>query len=82
MPYYEYQCRNENCGYVQTIKASKPLTGKALDNLLCEKCHSHMKRKLSPFSILHGTEQPSKPAQSIDDKVITLGKNKVFIGKK
>ncbi|MEM4253911.1 MAG: zinc ribbon domain-containing protein [Candidatus Woesearchaeota archaeon] len=82
MPYYEYKCRNEECGYVQTVKASEPLAGKALDNLLCEKCHSHMERKLSAFSIINGTEPPSNPSQSIDDKIFTIGKNKVFIGKK
>ncbi len=82
MPYYEYRCRNEDCKYEQTLKLPKPLMGKALEEFYCKKCNSHMERKFSTFNILNGAEQPAKPPQSIDDKIITLGKNKVFIGKK
>jgi hypothetical protein len=82
MHFYEYRCSNEECKYEQTLKLPKPLTGKALEELYCEKCHSQMERKFSTFNILNGAEQPAKPPQSIDDKIITLGKNKVFIGRK
>ncbi len=83
MPYYEYRCRNEKCKYEQILKLPEPLTEKVLEEFYCQKCYSHMERKLSAsFGILNGTEQPAKPAQTIDDKIIPMGKNTVFIGKK
>ncbi len=72
MPYYEYRCLNEECRYVQTIKASAPLTGKDLEELACDKCHSHMERKFSIFNIPKGASESMQ----------TIGPNTVLIKKK
>lgn len=76
MPFYEYRCLNGKCGYVQTVKASAPLTGKDLEALSCDKCHSHMEHKLSLFNINTGAQPETT------DSVFTVGPNKVFVGKK
>ncbi len=72
MPFYEYRCKNEQCGKVYTIKSPEPLTGKALDDFLCEECNSHMERKFSVFNINTGASESLQ----------TIGPNTVLVKKK